>query len=769
MTFNPFQHPAQPLLAPVNRGKRSASWKKKTSAVAVMVAAVGFVLLSLASGEVLALTKGSVNTRPRAVQNLLSSRHANIVRRDPSQDSTALFRSRGGSRPITMVAAEEDDKVNFNDDVIETQLAQAEIFTASEEFKKNTKLSETLYDEAKEDRLKFWETQASKLDWFEPWKETLRWNRPYAEWFVGGKLNAAHNCLDVHLKENGDKQAIIWEGENGSVVKYTYQELYHEVNKMASKLVTEFGVKKGDRVIIYMPMVPELVIATLACARIGAIHSVVFGGFSSEALKDRIDITKPQCVLTADGGYRRGKVVPLKSMVDEALAKSETNVPHVMVVQSLEAKDSKVNMVAGRDVFHKELVADAPNEWPAAKMDAEDPLFILFSSGTTGKPKGILHTTGGYMTHAKYSTKTVFDLQDDDVYWCTADVGWITGHTYLVYGPLANAATVVMFEGTPDYPAQDRFWQIIEDHKVSVFYTAPTAVRAFMKWGTEHVEKHDLSSLRILGSVGEPINPEAWKWYHKHIGGGKCPIVDTWWQTETGGIMVSNVPAYNDMKPGYAGTPLPGIKVDVLSENGEPVEHGGGYLSVTEPWPSMLRGLWQDNERYEKTYWSRFNTYFAGDGAAKDDDGYFMVLGRVDDVLNVAGHRIGTMELESTIVGCEGVAEAAVVGMPDEIKFQAILAFVTLKEGEEPSQEKKKEIMSQVVKGIGAIARPKHIVFTPELPKTRSGKIMRRILKNLATGESVGETSTLANPDIVSSLEKSLQGEGVVVSSAGKK
>eukprot|EP00466_Bigelowiella_natans_P017671 jgi/Bigna1/42151/e_gw1.61.4.1 len=575
-----------------------------------------------------------------------------------------------------------------------------------------------------------------RLDWFEPWKETLRWNRPYAEWFVGGKLNAAHNCLDVHLKENGDKQAIIWEGENGRKRLRTnrHRFIVHQVNKMASKLVTEFGVKKGDRVIIYMPMVPELVIATLACARIGAIHSVVFGGFSSEALKDRIDITKPQCVLTADGyGYRRGKVVPLKSMVDEALAKSETNVPHVVCCVRIFVALSYQH----GQTMH-ELVADAPNEWPAAKMDAEDPLFILFSSGTTGKPKGILHTTGGYMTHAKYSTKTVFDLQDDDVYWCTADVGWITGHTYLVYGPLANAATVVMFEGTPDYPAQDRFWQIIEDHKVSVFYTAPTAVRAFMKWGTEHVEKHDLSSLRILGSVGEPINPEAWKWYHKHIGGGKCPIVDTWWQTETGGIMVSNVPAYNDMKPGYAGTPLPGIKVDVLSENGEPVEHGGGYLSVTEPWPSMLRGLWQDNERYEKTYWSRFNTYFAGDGAAKDDDGYFMVLGRVDDVLNVAGHRIGrTMELESTIVGCEGVAEAAVVGMPDEIKFQVIakkMSISSLLHGFSPLI---KEIMSQVVKGIGAIARPKHIVFTPELPKTRSGKIMRRILKNLATGESV--------------------------------
>jgi len=687
---------------------------------------------------------GPLSYRLAHTKNLLGSRGGGFRRRD-------LF---------TVFADDEDgDLIKFNNEAIETQMKQSEVYKASDEFKGKTWLSQDLYDEAKADRMAFWDARADDLHWFQKWDKTLEWNRPYAKWFVNGKLNAAYNCLDVHLPEKKDKQALIWEGENGEVKRLTYQELYEAVNKLAASMASDLGVQKGDRVIIYMPMIPELMIATLACARLGAIHSVVFGGFSADALKDRIETTEPKCVLTADGGYRRGKVIGLKKMVDDALNKLSTDAtthPKVVVARQLSDEDSKINMVEGRDMFYSELVADAPTEWPAEQMDSEDPLFILFSSGTTGKPKGILHTTGGYLTHAKYSTKAVFDLKDEDVYWCTADVGWITGHTYLVYGPLANGATVVMFEGTPDYPGQDRFWQVIEDHKVSVFYTAPTAVRAFMKWGTDHVKKHDLSSLRILGSVGEPINPEAWKWYHEHIGGGKCPIVDTWWQTETGGIMVSNLPALNDMKPGYAGLSLPGINTGILSENGEQVAKGGGYLSILEPWPSMLRGLWRDNERYEKTYWNRFPTYFAGDGAAVDQDGYLMVLGRVDDVLNVAGHRIGTMELESTLVGCDGVAEAAVVGMPDEIKFQAILAFVILKEGVEPTDEKKKELMSEVVKSIGAIARPKHIIFTPDLPKTRSGKIMRRILKNLASGEEVGETSTLANPDIVSTLKESV-------------
>ncbi|GAB5371776.1 hypothetical protein AAMO2058_001608900 [Amorphochlora amoebiformis] len=650
-----------------------------------------------------------------------------------------LRRARGG----WLMQAQDDDGVAFNAEAIETKMATSEMFKASDEFKRKSLVDSSLYQESSANRLKFWDDKAKDLEWFKPWTKTLIWDRPYAQWFVGGKLNAAYNCLDVNLKDKADKTAILWEGENGEVRNLSYRDLHERVNKLAAKLQTELGVKKGDTVVIYMPMIPDLTVAVLACARIGAIHSVVFGGFSAEALRDRVETITPKCIITADGGYRRGKVIPLKPMVDDALAPMSNPPPHVLVVRHL--KDEKEPpMQEGRDIYFDDFIKDAPTEWPAEEMDSEDPLFVLFSSGTTGKPKGIMHTTGGYMTHAKYSTKTVFDLRDDDIYWCTADVGWITGHTYLVYGPLANGATVVMFEGTPDYPGQDRFWQVIEDHKVSVFYTAPTAVRAFMKWGTEHLQKHDLSSLRILGSVGEPINPEAWKWYHKHVGNGNCPIVDTWWQTETGGIMISNIPAQNDMKPGYAGIPLPGIEVGVLSEDGSQVRaKGGGYLSITEPWPSMLRGLWNDNERYEKTYWSKYSTYFAGDGAAVDEDGYVMVLGRVDDVLNVAGHRIGTMELESAIVGCDGVAEA-------------ILAFVILKEGVEGSDQKKKELASQVVKSIGAIARPKHIVFTPELPKTRSGKIMRRVLKNLAAGEPVGEVSTLANPGIVKDLQEAM-------------
>jgi acetyl-CoA synthetase len=526
-------------------------------------------------------------------------------------------------------------------------------------------------------------------------------------------------------------------------------------------MVTELGVKKGDRVIIYMPMVPELTIATLACARIGAVHSVVFGGFSAKALRDRIEVTTPAAVLTSDGGYRRGKVIPQKPNVDEALAGLKDmpgfKMPKVIVAYSLEEKDrSSTSMEAGRDVFWADLVKDAPTEWPAEPMDSEDPLFILYSSGSTGKPKGIVHTTGGYMVHAKYSSRVVFDLKDDDVYWCTADVGWITGHTYLVYGPLANAATGVMFEGTPDYPAKDRWWDCIEKHKVSVFYTAPTAIRSFMKWGVEELQKHDLTSIRMLGSVGEPINPEAWRWYYEHVGASKTPISDTWWQTETGGVMVCNLPGITDMKPGSAGLPLPGIEVAVLGEDGVPVKSGGGYLSITKPWPSMLRGLYNDPERYKDSYWSRFDTYFSGDGAMIDEDGYIKVLGRTDDVLNVAGHRIGTMELESALVGCDGVAEAAIVGMPDEIKYEVPLAFVILKEGVDGGDDKRKQLMKAVNQDIGAIARPKYIVFTPELPKTRSGKIMRRILKNLAIGGEIGETSTLANPDIVQVLKEAM-------------
>jgi len=667
--------------------------------------------------------------------------------------AAAALHSRAPSRGLTARPQAEG--------AIETQMQDVEEVCASDAFKKSSGIDPKLYEEAKKDRLGFWDARAKELEWFEPWTEVLKWQRPYAEWFVGGKLNAAYNCLDVHLKDKANKKALIWEGELGGVREFTYRELYEAVNKLASSMKNTLGVKKGDRVIIYMPMVPELMISVLACARLGAVHSVVFGGFSAKALQDRIEVTEPKVVLTADGGYRRGKPIKLKTMVDKALddlaKEGKVPMPKVVVANSLEEKDKEwLTFEEGRDLKYDEFVKDAPTEMEAEKMDSEDPLFILYSSGSTGKPKGILHTTGGYMTHAKYSTRTVFDLKDDDIYWCTADVGWITGHTYLVYGPLANGATVVMFEGAPDFPGKDRFWDVIESHKVSVFYTAPTAIRAFMKWGLDHVKKHDLSSLRMLGTVGEPINPEAWRWFHDNIGEGRCPIVDTWWQTETGGIMVSNIPALNDMKPGSAGLPLPGIEVGILGEDSKVIKEGGGYLSITEPWPSMVRGLYNDKKRYEETYWDRFETYFAGDGATIDSDGYIRVLGRVDDVLNVAGHRLGTMELESAMVGVDGIAEAAVVGIPDEIKGTSVLAFVILKDGVEGNDDKRKELMTTVNKEIGPFARPSNILFTPDLPKTRSGKIMRRILKSLVVGEAIGETSTLANPDIVKSLQKDM-------------
>ncbi len=593
---------------------------------------------------------------------------------------------------------------------IETLLQEQSAVKTPESFKRNALFQDpSIY---KEDRLKFWEARANDLAWFKPWDRVLEWNRPYAKWFCNGKLNASYNCLDVHLKTHRkNKAAIIWEGENGETKTLTYNQLYLEVNKLSYVLKNTYHIKKGDRVTIYMPMVPDAAVAVLACARIGAIHSVVFGGFSAQSLKDRLHDSDSKLLITAEQGYRRGQIVPLRKIAEETGFKT-------ILVLPIQAKQEFVE---------------------AEVMDSEDPLFILYTSGTTGKPKGIVHTTGGYMTHAKFSTRAVFDLKDDDIFWCTADIGWITGHTYVVYGPLSNGATVMMFEGTPDYPDKDRFWDVIEKHRVTILYTAPTAIRSFMKWGTEHVEKHDLSSLRLLGTVGEPINPEAWMWYHKHIGGERCPIVDTWWQTETGGIMICNLPGIHDSKPGCAGIPLPGIEANVVD----------GLLTLTQPWPSMLRGIWGDNKRYEEVYWSRFETYFAGDGATVDQDGYFMVLGRVDDVLNVAGHRIGTMEMESTLVEFPGVAEAAVVGMPDEIKGQAILAFVILKEG---AQADEQAMIRFVGEKIGAIAKPKKIIFTPELPKTRSGKIMRRLLKDLAEGKTGGDTTTLANPDIVEAL-----------------
>ncbi len=598
------------------------------------------------------------------------------------------------------------------------------------------------------DRLQFWERQARQLHWFRPWRSVLEWHRPYSKWFDGGRLNAAYNCLDVHMDTPiEDKPAVVWEGEFGSVRSISYSELYDLVSRFAAALSDHYGIHRGDRVTIYMPLIPEAIVAMLACARIGAIHSVVFGGFSAQSLRDRVADSQSTLIITADGGYRRGQAVPLKAIVDEALG--DTTIPVVVVTHT----GAPVTL-RPQDRLYERLMDAYADGIEATPMDSEDPLFILYTSGTTGKPKGMIHTTGGYLTHARYSTQLVFDLQPSDVYWCTADIGWITGHTYVVYGPLSNGATVFIYEGAPDFPAQDRFWQLISRHKVTIFYTAPTAIRAFMKWGHDLPSGFDLSSLRLLGSVGEPINPEAWLWYHTVIGGGRCPIVDTWWQTETGGIMISTLPALAPMRPGYAGLPLPGIEVAVLSEDtGVPVDVGAGLLSITSPWPSMARGIWGDSDRFEATYWSRFDTYFAGDGAAIDANGNIMVLGRVDDVLNVAGHRIGTMEVESAIVDYEGVAEAAVVGIPDDIKGQAILAFVILKDGVAPSAALEQGIAQWVARSIGPIARPSRIVFTPDLPKTRSGKIMRRVLKSIANHQPVGDVTTLANPDIVLALK----------------
>ena len=628
-----------------------------------------------------------------------------------------------------------------------------------------------LFEAADRDRLAFWDTQAKELRWDQAWKETLQWERPFANWFVDGKLNAAANCLDIHLgtpREN--KAAIIWEGEDGRKETRTYRQLHDQVSRLAWLLRHEWNVKKGDRVTLYMPLIPQLAIAVLACARIGAIHSVIFGGFSAQAIRDRVEDSQSAVIITADAGYRRGQVLPLHSVVTEALDGLDV-VRHVVSYAHLSAASPQKDGFYSKglapfesqegkgDTHYKThdwattMAGNAEHQAPES-MDSEDPLFILYTSGTTGKPKGIVHSTGGYMTHAKYSTKLVFDLKDTDIYWCTADIGWITGHTYVVYGPLANGATVFMYEGAPDYPEKDRFWQLIADYKISVFYTAPTAIRAFMKWGENHVRKHDISSLRILGSVGEPINPEAWHWYHRVIGGSNCPIVDTWWQTETGGIMISTIPSISPMKPGLAGQPLPGISAKILDENGGVVPVGAGYLSLTEPWPSMARGIWNDPERFKEVYWSRFDSYFAGDGATMDADGDVMILGRVDDVLNVAGHRIGTMEVESALVDHPDVAEAAVVGMPDEISGQAILAFVILREGVVPNVSRETELRNHVAKIIGAIAKPKRIILTPDLPKTRSGKIMRRLLKDLAHGRPAGDTTTLANPQIVAELAK---------------
>jgi acetyl-CoA synthetase len=628
-------------------------------------------------------------------------------------------------------------------------------------FAKGAVAQPDIYDRAGSDRLGFWEQEAGRLDWFTRWDSVLEWEPPHAKWFSGGTLNVAVNCVDRHLKGGKRNQAaLIWEGEPGDRRVLTYWELHQEVCRAANALV-RLGVTRGDRVAIYLPMIPEAAIAMLACARIGAVHSVVFGGFSAESLRDRINDAGAVCLITADGGYRRGSVVPLKRMADEALADCPT-IRHVLVVHrgggAIDATHAPMH--EGRDHWwHRALEAEAPKH-EAAVMDAEDILFILYTSGTTGKPKGIVHTTGGYLTQAAATTRHVFDLKDGDVFWCTADIGWVTGHSYVVYGPLANGATVMMYEGAPDWPARDRFWEICARHGVTVFYTAPTAIRAFMKWGTQHPAKHDLSMLRLLGTVGEPINPEAWIWYHEQIGGGRCPVVDTWWQTETGGIMITPLPGVVTTTPGSATIPFPGIEIEMVDAAGTVVHQGGGYLTIPSPWPGMLRTIWGDDARYQETYWSRFpGRYFAGDGAKIDDDGYWWILGRVDDVLNVAGHRIGTMEVESALVDHPMVAEAAVVGKAHDLKGQAIAAFVTLKEGHAPSPSLRDELRDHVGTKIGAIAKPDDIIFSADLPKTRSGKIMRRLLRDIAEGRALGDTTTLADPAVVARLKEMYESE----------
>ena len=640
----------------------------------------------------------------------------------------------------------DDQQTNIDDLLLENRK-----FPPSAAFKKNSLAVGThLYDQAAADDEGFWAQQAADLiDWDQDWHTICEWNVPYAKWFVGGKLNVSYNCLDRHvLAGNGDKVAIHWEGEPGDTRTITYSELLVEVEKF-SNVLKSLGVVKGDRVNIYLPMIPEAAVAMLSCARIGAAHSVVFGGFSSQALADRINDAEAKVLITADGGYRRGEVFELKPAADEAIASTPT-IEHVVVVKR---GGNKVNMVAGRDHWYHDLMATASDNCPAEPMDSEQLLFLLYTSGTTGKPKGIMHTTGGYLTHVTYTHKYVFDLHpESDVYWCTADVGWITGHSYIVYGPLSNGATQVIYEGVPNYPANDRLWSIVEKYGVTIFYTAPTAIRTFMKWGDDEPAKHDMSTLRLLGSVGEPINPEAWMWYRDTIGRGECPVVDTWWQTETGGIMISPLPGATTLKPGSATFPVPGISAEVVDDAGNRVDHGGGYLTLTRPWPGMLRGIWNDPKRYQETYWSRFEgRYFAGDGAKLDSEGYLWLLGRVDDVMNISGHRISTTEVESALVSHPAVAEAAVVGANDPTTGQAIIAYVTLRGGHEADET---ELRNHVAKEIGAIAKPKMIYFTPELPKTRSGKIMRRLLRDVAEGRNLGDTTTLADASVVNELQK---------------
>jgi acetyl-CoA synthetase len=638
---------------------------------------------------------------------------------------------------------------------IDALLQEHRSFPPSETFARQANANDpAIYERAARDPEAFWAECARDLEWMKPWDKVLVWQPPHAQWFVGGQLNVSANCIDRHVRTARRNQAaLIWEGEPGDRRTLTYWDLYREVSAFANVLKS-LGVHRGDRVALYLPLIPELAIAMLACARIGAIHSVVFGGFSSESLRDRINDAEAVALVTADGGYRRGQIVPLKQMADEALRETPT-IKSVVVVQRQTAGAFPVHILEGRDHWYHRLMQDASAECPPEPMDSEDTLYILYTSGTTGKPKGIVHTTGGYLTGVHTTTRWVFDLKDDDVYWCTADIGWVTGHSYVVYGPLSNGATVLMYEGAPDWPRKDRFWDLIDRHGVTVFYTAPTAIRAFMRWGVEWPSKHPMETLRLLGSVGEPINPEAWVWYHLNIGRERCPIVDTWWQTETGMIMITPLPGMTSTKPGSATRAFPGVSAEIRDAKGNRVEAGGGLLALTRPWPAMLRAIYGDPERFQKTYWSRWadGAYFTGDGARRDEDGFYWLLGRVDDVLNVAGHRLGTAEVESALVDHPKVAEAAVVGRPHEIKGQAVAAFVTVKEGVRLSEELIDELKEHVVRKIGAIARPDQILFAADLPKTRSGKIMRRLLRDIAEGKALGDTTTLADPNVVAKLK----------------
>ncbi|HKS11206.1 MAG TPA: acetate--CoA ligase [Pyrinomonadaceae bacterium] len=639
---------------------------------------------------------------------------------------------------------------------IESVLQEERIFPPPPEFSAKAHIKseaelERLRAEAHADPETFWARMAEELHWFKKWDTVLKWDPPHAEWFGGGKINISYNCLDRHLSTwRRNKAALIWEGEPGETRTYTYQQLHTEVCKFANVL-KHANIQRGDRVALYMPLIPELAISMLACARIGATHSVVFGGFSSAALIDRINDASCKLVVTADGGWRRGNEIKLKPAVDEALKET----PSVTACIVVKRTGSQQEMQEGRDFWWHELMETVETECAAEELDSEHPLYILYTSGTTGKPKGILHTTAGYLLEAHLTTKWVFDLKDEDLYWCTADIGWVTGHSYVVYGPLSNGATVLMYEGAPNFPEPDRFWTLIEKHRVNIFYTAPTAIRAFIRWGEQWPLKHDLSSLRLLGTVGEPINPEAWMWYHRTIGKERCPIVDTWWQTETGAIMITPIPGATPTKPGSGTKPFPGIDADIMTREGQAVgPNEGGYLVIKSPWPSMLRTIWGDDERYRQQYWSQIDgIYFAGDGARRDPDGYFWIMGRIDDVINVSGHRLGTAEIESALVSHKAVAEAAVVPRPDELKGSGIVAFVTLEGTQNPSEALNQELREHVVKEIGALARPDEIRFTDALPKTRSGKIMRRLLREIATSGTVaGDVTTLEDFSVLEKL-----------------